>query len=87
MEKTNKEELEKALNEIKDSYDAYFFLNKYGAAKTHEKQFALLQTLKGDKVEQAIGWIKYEYDCYYANDFEDETGTAFEYLRNLIKEQ
>lgn len=77
---------EKALNEIKESYDAYYFMNKYGNGTTHQKQFDLLSTLKGDKVENAIAWIKNCYDCYYKKDFENEEGTAFEYLRNICKE-
>lgn len=32
----------------------------------------------------AIAWIKCEYDSYYKGDYEDETGSAFEYIRNLI---
>jgi len=35
---TSKEELLKALEEIKESYDAYYFENKYGTC-THQKQF------------------------------------------------
>ena len=75
---------EEALNEIKESYDAYFIGNKYGEG-THKKQFDLLSTLEGDKVKIAIAWIRDCYDCYYKSDFENEEGTAFEYLRNICK--
>lgn len=81
-----KEELLKALDEIKESYDAYYIENKYGT-NTHQKQFDLLeQNVKGDKMPNALGWIKNCYDCYYKDDFIDEKGTAFEYIRNQINE-
>lgn len=81
-----KEELLKALDEIKESYDAFYIENKYGS-NTHQKQFDLLeQNVKGDKMPNALGWIKNCYDCYYKNEYEDESGTAFEYIRNQIKE-
>ena len=81
-----KQELLEALDDIKDIYDAFYIHNKYGE-NTHQKQFDLLEkNLKGDKVSNAIAWIKGCYDCYYKYEFEDETGTAFGYLRSLIKE-
>lgn len=77
---------EQALNEIKESYDAFYFENKYGNC-THQKQFELLATLPNLSLEKgALCWIKYEYDCYYKDDYIDETGTAFEYIRNIIRE-
>lgn len=82
----SKEELLKALDEIKESYDAYFILNKYGT-NTHQKQFDLLeQNVKGDKMPSTLNWIKHRYDCYYKDEFKDEKGTAFGYIRNLINE-
>ncbi len=82
----DKLEMIKALDEIKESYDAYYFENKYGT-NTHQKQFDLLeQNVKGDKMPNALGWIKNCYDCYYKDDYKDEKGTAFEYIRNQIKE-
>ena len=81
-----KEELLKALDEIKESYDAFYIENKYGT-NTHQKQFDLLEKkLKGDKLPNALGWIKNCYDCYYKDEYKDESGTAFEYIRNLINE-
>lgn len=81
----NKEELLKALDEIKESYDAFYFENKYGS-NTHQKQFDLLeQNVKGDKIPNALGWIKNCYDYYYKDDYKDEGGTAFEYIRNRIE--
>lgn len=79
-----KENLLKVLDEIKDGYDAFYIENKYGT-NTHQKQFDLLeQNVKGDKMPNALGWIKNCYDCYYKDDFKDESGTAFECIRNLI---
>ena len=81
----NKQELLKALDEIKESYDAFYFANKYGEAKTHRKQFDMLAKVEGLSLAcGALCWIMYEYDCCYKYDYEDETGTAFEYIRNLI---
>ncbi len=82
----NKEELLKALDEIKESYDAYYIENKYGT-NTHQRQFDLLeQNVKGDLMQAALGWIKDCYDCYYKDDFKDESGSAFEYIRQQINE-
>lgn len=82
----SKEELLKALDKIKESYDAYYFENKYGE-NTHKKEFDLLeQNVKGDKMPNALGWIKNCYDCWYKDDFKDESGTAFEYIRKQIIE-
>lgn len=82
----NKEELLKALDKIKESYDAYYFENKYGE-NTHKKEFDLLEkNVKGDKMPNALSWIKNCYDCWYKDDFKDESGTAFEYIRNQIIE-
>ena len=83
----NKEELLKALDEIKESYDAFYFENKYCDC-THKEQFEKLSQVNGLSLEKgALCWIRYEYDCYYKNEFEDEKGTAFEYIRNLINNE
>ena len=80
-------ELEKALDEIKESYDAFYFENKYGEG-THAKEFKLLSEELNLSLEKgALAWIKYQYDYYDKDDFKDEEGTAFEYVRNLIKEK
>lgn len=79
---------EKALNEIKDTYDAFYFMNKYGDKCTHDEQFKLLATLPELSLEHgALCWIRYQYDCYYKNEFENEKGTAFEFIRNIIKDK
>lgn len=72
-----------AINNLKNEYDAYYFENKYGKC-THQEEFDLLSTLKGEKVEQALGWIKNCYDCYYKDELED--GNAFDYLESLLGE-
>ena len=83
----NKIELLKALEEIKESYDAFYLANKYGDC-THKEQFEKLSQVKGLSLETgALAWVRYEYDCYYKNEFEDERGTAFEYIRNLINKE
>lgn len=83
-----KESLLKALDEIKDGYDAFFISNKYdddNSKNTHKEQFALLSKELNLPLDKGtLAWIKYEYDCYYKEDYEDETGTAFEYVRKLI---
>lgn len=80
----NKENLLKALDEIKNSYDAFFISNKYGK-NTHQEQFDLLSKELNLPLDRgALAWIKYEYDSYYKGDYEDEAGSAFEYIRNLI---
>jgi len=83
-----KQNLLKALDEIKDGYDAFFIENKYddnNTKNTHKEQFTLLSKELNLSLDRgALAWIKCEYDCYYKGDYEDETGTAFEYVRNLI---
>lgn len=81
-----KKSLLKALDEIKDGYDAFFIGNKYDDNNnTHKEQFALLSKELNLPLDRgALAWIKYEYDSYYKRDYKDETGTAFEYIRNLI---
>lgn len=83
----SKYELLKALDEIKESYDAFYIENKYGNC-THKEQFEKLSQVKGLSIEKgALAWIRYEYDCFYKNEFEIETGTAFEYIRDLINKE
>ncbi len=81
----NKEKLEKALDDLFNNYDAFYIDNKYGN-NTHKEQFELLSQLKGEKVQNAIGWIKDCYDCYYKDDYKGDE-TAFAYLRSLINGQ
>lgn len=88
MTKEMQEKLLKALDEIKDSYDAFFIGNKYdddNTKNTHKEQFALLsKELELPLNRGALAWIKYEYDCYYKGEYENESGTAFGYIRNII---
>lgn len=79
---------EEALNKIKDSYDAFYILNKYGkdGENTHHSEFELLANIPKLSLEKgALCWVKYEYDCYYKDEYENEKGTAFEYIRKLCK--
>lgn len=77
---------EEALDNIKNSYDAFFIQNKYGDNGTHDEEFKLLASLPELNLEKgALCWIKYEYDCYYKDSYADEKDTAFEYIRNICK--
>ena len=83
-----KEEL-KAINEIQDSYDAFYILNKYGTDGTHKKEFDILfEFVKNDELgKNALNWIKHEYDCYYKNDYySNDKNSPFAYLEEFIKE-
>lgn len=82
-----KEILEKALNEIINEYDAFLINNKYGNDddNTHKEQFNSLSQLKGDKVKNAIGWIKNCYDCYYKDEYINDEDSAFAYLKEQIE--
>ena len=86
----NKIELLKALDEIKESYDAFYFANKSDDLThcTHKEQFKKLSQVKGLSLKNgALSWIRYCYDCYYKYEFEDEKDSAFEYIRNLINKE
>lgn len=80
---TSKEALEK----LKKEYDAFYIENKYGKC-THSEEFNLLeQTLKDDELSlRALGWIKHEYDCYNEKEQDDDPYSAFNYLKNKLKE-
>ena len=71
-----------AIEKIRNEYDAFYFENKYGE-NTHKKEFELLSNLKGDKVKNALSWIKDCYDCYYKNEVHIE----FDYLIKCVKNQ
>ena len=73
-----------AINNLKNEYDAFFIENKYGKG-THNDEFELLSTLKGDKVANALAWIKDCYDCYYKDEL--AKGNAFDYLESLIGDE
>ena len=74
----------KALETLKNEYDAFYFENKYGEG-THPKEFEILSELKGDFVPNAIGWIKNCYDCYYKEVLEINEDSAFAYLMYLAE--
>ena len=73
-----------AIEKIKNEYDAFYFENKYGQ-NTHEREFKILEELKGEKVADALGWIKTLYDCYYKNELEE--GNPFDYLTSLAEQE
>lgn len=81
-----------ALDSILETYDAFYITNKYGDNGTHELEFAVLLEYiftVNDKPDElalrAIAWIKDCYDCYYKENYKDDSDdTAFSYLRKFI---
>ncbi|NJE40604.1 hypothetical protein E0K99_04600 [Faecalicoccus pleomorphus] len=84
MKLTTKEECLNAVDVLENEYDAFYFENKYGDG-THKKEFELLANLKGEKVFNALNWIKNCYDCYYKH--ENGEDSPFEYLRKVIEKE
>lgn len=88
---SKKEEVLKALDELLNGYDAYYFMNKYDEFEsencTHHKQFMLLKDfVKDDSLgNKALNWIRYAYDCYYKEEILEKEDTAFSYLKKLIE--
>lgn len=75
---------QEALNSIISSYDAFFMCNRYGLENTHKDEFEILSHLKGEYVENAIAWIKQNYDCYYATEYLEQDDNAIIYLQKII---
>lgn len=75
---------QEALKSIKESYDAFFVLNKYGAG-THVEEFKQLKEhFKYDVMAlRALNYIQHEYDCYYISE-QDKNG-PFYYLEGQLK--
>ena len=74
----------KDLLKIWKSYDAYYFVNKYGEARTHKEEFERIhELLKDDELsDKALRWIANRYDCYYKNEFEEKNDdNPFYYLQ------
>lgn len=88
--KTKKEYLI-AVDELLDSYDAYYFINKYSELdkNTHGTQLSMLyELLKDDDMSmRALNWIKNAYDCYYKDEVEEEDDNAFNYLKKQINKK
>lgn len=85
----NKEELIKTIDTLMNNYDAYLFENKYLEDKnTHKKEFDLLiEYFKNDEMcMKAINWIKYRYDYFYKDEFENDENSAFAYLKSKLGE-
>ena len=87
----NKEEYLKAIDDLLDSYDAYYFINKYSELdkNTHNSQFSILyEFLKDDEMSmRALNWIKNCYDCYYKKQFENDEESPFYYLKGAINKR
>ena len=79
-----KQEYLNAVDKLENEYDAFYFENKYGGG-THSKEFELLKNLKGEKVLNALNWIRNCYDCYYKR--ENGEDSPFEYLRKVINDE
>lgn len=85
----NKEVLIEAIDDLWNSYDAFYFENKYSDHNTHQKEFDLLNKyFENDEIAlKVINWIKYSYDCYYKEDFIKELNgskNAFSYLKSKL---
>ena len=46
-----------------------------------------MEELKGEKVTNALAWIKAQYDCHYKEEIENEVGNPFDYLEDLAKQE
>ncbi len=79
-----KQEYLEAVDKLENEYDAFYIENKYGDG-THKKEFELLAKLKGEKVLNALNWIRNCYDCYYKH--ENGEDSPFEYLRKVINDE
>lgn len=76
------------LNEIRESYDAFYFDNKYGEESTHKEQFEKLRELLKDNelALRALNWISVNYDCYYKDEYNEGSNiNPFYYLECEIK--
>ncbi len=86
-----KEEYLKAVDELLEEYDAYYFINKYSDLdkNTHGNQFGmLLELLKDDDMcMRALNWIKNAYDCYYKEQVKEDNDNMFNYLKNAINKK
>lgn len=75
---------QRAIETLKNEYDAFYFENKYGEG-THPEEFKILEELEGDLVPNAIGWIRNCYDCYYKHELDEDS--AFAYLEKIAAEK
>lgn len=86
-----KEEYLKAVDELLDSYDAYYFINKYSELdeNTHGTQLSMLyELLKDDNMSmKALNWIKNAYDCYFKEEVKEDDDNAFNYLKKQINKK
>ena len=85
-----KEKYLQYVDNLKNSYDAYYFQNKCDdiTKTTHSKEFIeLINLLEKDDISlRALGWIRDCYDCYYKDELELEENkdNAFNYLIKTI---
>lgn len=86
-----KEEYLKAVDELMDSYDAFYVMNKYGELdkNTHGTQLSMLYELlnNDDMAMLALYWIQYSYDCFYKEEVEGNADNPFNYLREQISKK
>ncbi|WP_050636164.1 hypothetical protein [Candidatus Stoquefichus sp. SB1] len=84
----NKEKLLKAVDDLKNEYDAFYMMNRCSWEKdenTHAEEFEMLSNIQGDKVQNALAWIHDCYDCYYKDELGEDN--AFAYLKMVIKDE
>ena len=86
-----KEDYLKAIDELLESYDAYYFINKYSDLdkNTHGKQLKILYELFDNDYmcKKALNWIQYAYECYYKQQVEEDEENAFNYLKKAIEKR
>lgn len=87
-----KEKYLKYINNLIESYDAYYVINKYSDLDktTHATEFIELTKLleNNEQALNALGWIRNCYDCYYKKELDEEENqdNAFNFLKNKIIE-
>ena len=87
----DKEKYLKAIDDLYNEYDAYYFINKYDGLEknTHREQFEILADLlvkDYPKALSALRWIKNCYDCYYKEEF-NTPDSPFSYLKSAVNEK
>ena len=88
----DKEKYLKAIDDLYNEYDAYYFVNKYDGLEnnTHREQFELLADLlvkDYPMAGSALSWIKNCYDCYYKEQYLNDDESPFSYLKSAVNKK